>query len=172
MKFYDFIRKNSKFLFIAWLLVIITASSIPNLPIPKIKIKTGDSHSSNIRLDYFIHFLEYFILSVFFVSWRMNNNSKLKFKKILLYVVLGIGFALLDEIYQKLIPGRTFNIIDCVYDSLGFAAGIFFILLITSVHFGNSSKMQIKKNVFSLFLLTFSFEFATFFGYTFLYWVK
>lgn len=68
--------------------------------------------------------------------WQMDkedNNSKIKFKKILFYIVLGMSFALLDEMYQKLIPGRKFNIIDFMYDSLGFSIGIFSMFLITLV---------------------------------------
>jgi VanZ family protein len=103
-------------------------SSIPNLPTPKIK-----ALDSNIRLDYVIHFLEYFILSLFFMFWRMDTDSGLKFKKVLLFIVLGMCFALLDEIYQKLIPGRTFNIIDFMYDSIGFSIGIFSMFLIALV---------------------------------------
>ena len=128
MIFYTFIKKNSKLFFVLWCLLLIMISSIPNVPIPKIK-----AIDSSIRLDYIIHFLEYFILSLFFMFWRMDTDSGLKFKKVLLFIVLGMGFALLDEIYQKLIPGRTFNIIDFMYDSIGFSIGIFSMFLITLV---------------------------------------
>jgi len=128
MTLYIFIKKHSKLFFVLWCLLLIMISSIPNVPIPKIKAL----HSS-IRLDYVIHFLEYFILSVFFMFWRMDTDPKLKFKKVLLYIVLGMCFALLDEMYQKLIPGRKFNIIDFMYDSIGFSIGIFSIFLIAVV---------------------------------------
>ena len=128
MTLYIFIKKHSKLFFVLWCLLLIMISSIPNVPIPKIKAL----HSS-IRLDYVIHFLEYFILSLFFMFWRMDTDSELKFKKILLFIVLGMSFALLDEVYQKLIPGRKFNIIDFMYDSIGFSIGIFSIFLITIV---------------------------------------
>jgi VanZ family protein len=128
MIFYTFIKKNSKLFFVLWCLLLIMISSIPNLPTPKIK-----ALDSNIRLDYVIHFLAYFILSLFFMFWRMDTDSGLKFKKVLLFIVLGMCFALLDEIYQKLIPGRTFNIIDFMYDSIGFSIGIFSMFLIALV---------------------------------------
>lgn len=63
---------------------------------------------SKIRLDYLIHFLEYFALSVFFILWRMNNNSKLKFKKISPYIILGMDAVFLIEDFQKIIPLRAF----------------------------------------------------------------
>ncbi len=126
MIFYNYLRKHSKLFFVLWCLLLIMVSSIPHLP--TLKIKALDS---NIRLDYVIHFLEYFILSLFFMLWRMDTNSELKFKKVLLFIGLGMSFALLDEIYQKLIPGRTFNIIDFMYDSTGFSIGIFSVFLVT-----------------------------------------
>jgi len=141
MSLYTFIKKNNKFLFVIWLLLIIIVSSIPRLPI--LKIKTS---GSSIRLDYLIHFLEYFILSVFFFLWRMNN-TRLKFNKILLYVAIGICFAFIDETYQILIPGRKFNMVDLLFDSFGFSVGIFLIFFITLVHLKNSSEQyDTKKN--------------------------
>jgi len=70
-------------------------------------------------------------MALFFMSWRMDTDATLKFKKVLLFIVLGMSFALLDEMYQKLIPGRTFNIIDFMYDSIGFSIGIFSVFLVT-----------------------------------------
>lgn len=128
MTLYNYIKKHSKLFFVLWCLLLIMISSIPHLPIPKIK-----ALDSSIRLDYVIHFLEYFILSLFFMFWRMDSDSELKFKKVLLFIVLGMGFALLDEMYQKLIPGRKFNIIDFMYDSIGFSVGIFSMFLVILV---------------------------------------
>jgi VanZ family protein len=103
-------------------------SSIPHLPTPGFKV-----FDSSIRLDYLIHFLVYFILSLFFMLWKINNDPGLEFRKILLYVVLGLSFAFMAEIYQKLIPGRAFNIIDFMYNSIGFSTGIFSMFLISVV---------------------------------------
>lgn len=80
-----------------------------------------------------IHFLEFFILSLLFIFMRMNDNAKLKFKHISWYVVLGMAAAFLIEVYQELIPGRTFNIIDFIYKSLGLVTGILFVYLLKKI---------------------------------------
>lgn len=139
MTLYIFIKKHSKLFFVLWCLLLIMVSSIPNVPIPKIK-----AIDSSIRIDYVIHFLEYFILSLFFILWRMDTDSELKFKKVLLYIVLGMCSALLDEMYQKLIPGRKFNIIDFMYDSIGFSVGIFSMFLVTVV---KSKSSNLSENI-------------------------
>ena len=95
-------------------------SSVPQIPVPKIK-----AFSSIIRLDYFIHFIEYFILSIFFILWRLDKKSVFKLKTFLLYIVIGLGIAFLDEFHQILIPGRAFNIIDVIFDAFGFMIGTF-----------------------------------------------
>jgi VanZ family protein len=96
------------------------------LPDPKIKVPVPGTEMK-IRIDYLIHFLEFFILSILFIFMKMNNSAKLKFKHISWYVILGMNAAFFIEVYQKLIPGRTFNIIDFLYNSLGLVSGVLFI---------------------------------------------
>jgi len=95
-------------------------SSIPQIPVPKIK-----AFDSIIRLDYFVHFIEYFILSIFFILWRLDKKSIFKLRTFLLYIVIGLSIAFLDEFHQILIPGRTFNIIDFMLNGSGFIMGAF-----------------------------------------------
>jgi VanZ family protein len=115
-----------RLLFISWSLLIIISSSIPHLPAPKIKLPVPGSEMK-IRIDYLFHFLEFFILSILFIFMKMNHSAKLKFKHISWYVVLGMSAPFFIELYQELIPGRTFNIIDFLYNSLGLVSGILFI---------------------------------------------
>ena len=118
-----------RLLFISWSLLIIISSSIPHLPDPKIKVPVPGS-GMNIRIDYVIHFLEFFILSILFIFMKMNHSAKLRFKHISWYVVLGMAAAFFIEVYQELIPGRTFNIIDFLYNSLGLLTGVLFTYLL------------------------------------------
>jgi len=134
---YTYIKRNDKFLFFAWYLLIIIVSSIPHLPTPKIKV-----FDSTVRLDYFIHFLEYFILSILFMLWRISKNSNLKSRMLLLYGVIGMGAAFLGELYQKLIPERTFNLVDVIYNFLGFTVGILFICLINKAVRSGSKEVR------------------------------
>lgn len=125
MGIYTNISKNSKRLFFAWYLLILAASSIPHLPTPHIQ-----AFDSTIRLDYLIHFLEYFILVIFFMQWRLNVNPNLKVKMLFIYAIAGMAAAFLGEMYQKLIPGRTFNPIDGLSNFAGIVTGIFCVYLI------------------------------------------
>jgi VanZ family protein len=99
------------------------------VPDPKIKVPLPGP-GMDIRIDYVIHFLEFFILSILFIFMKMNHSAKLKFKHISWYVVLGMNAAFFIEVYQELIPGRTFNIIDFLYNSLGLVTGVLFTYLL------------------------------------------
>ncbi|HLP44951.1 MAG TPA: VanZ family protein [Candidatus Kapabacteria bacterium] len=125
MGIYTNISKNSKRLFFAWYLLIMMTSSVPYLPTPKIQ-----AFDSSIRLDYLIHFLQFFILAIFFMQWRINVNSNIKIKMLFIYGIGGMAAAFLSEMYQKLIPGRTFNPVDGLSNFAGIVMGIFCVYLI------------------------------------------
>ena len=121
-----FVKRNLKLLFFTWLILIFIAFSIPQLSTPRIKASGG----SSIRLDYVIHFLEFFVLSVLFVFCMIDKKKKQTFLNWVLFIVLSVGLAFLIEFYQYLIPGRRFNIMDSIYNSLGFLIGFLFICLV------------------------------------------
>jgi VanZ family protein len=107
--------------------LIIIFSSLPNLPQPKITVSGA---KTNIRFDYLIHFLEFFVLALLFILMSTNNKSKLKPGNIFWYTILGLAAAFLIEVSQEIIPGRAFNIIDFIYNGLGLLSGILFICLL------------------------------------------
>lgn len=123
---FNFITRNAKVLFFIWLILILIVSSIPQLPTPSINTSKG----SSFRLDYFIHFLIFFILSILFILWMVNKNHKQKFHNWLLFFFMGITFSFLIESYQYIIPGRRFNMVDCFYNATGILIGIILIVLI------------------------------------------
>jgi VanZ family protein len=106
------IKPYSKYLFIAWMVIILTVSSIPKLPVMKIETERG-----TIRLDYIIHICEYGSLAFLAFLSFADNNFRLNLKKYALLTAGIILFSLLDEFHQKLIPGRSFNVKD-VYSNL------------------------------------------------------
>ena len=118
--------RNAKILFFIWLILIIIISSIPQLPTPSIKSSSG----SSFRLDYIIHFLIFFILSILFIFWMINSNPIQKFYYWILFFSMGIVFSFLIEIYQLIIPGRRFNMVDCFYNNIGVLTGILLIGII------------------------------------------
>ena len=94
-------------------------SSTPNLPDLKLNID-----ESTIRIDYAIHFIEYFLLVSFFLIWRIQNNLNPTIIIILLTLLIGMVTGLADEFHQKIIIGRTFNPIDMLSNFLGVITGV------------------------------------------------
>ncbi|MBC8342783.1 MAG: VanZ family protein [Bacteroidetes bacterium] len=105
-----------KYLFWCWLILILGVSSIPSLPVLEKEV------IGLVRTDYFIHFVEYFILAMLFVLWKKNTS----FKPISLVLIwlIGTAIAFADEIHQLWIPDRTFNPADLLFNSFGILSGL------------------------------------------------
>lgn len=113
-----------KYLFWTWLVLILTISSIPDLPGPELK-----SRDSLFRLDYLIHLTEYFVLVTLLLFWRGGRDYRINNKFVILTLVGGLLIATIDEYHQLLIPGRTFNPIDMYANYAGILSGTFFAVL-------------------------------------------
>jgi VanZ family protein len=107
----------SKYLLVAWVLIIISISSVPSLP--TLKIHTS---GSDIRLDYLIHVIEYGFLAVMAFLTFADTQFRLEYRKFFLIAICLILFALADEYHQKFIPGRTFNTKD-IWSNIGGISG-------------------------------------------------
>jgi VanZ family protein len=114
-------RPYSRYFFIAWLLIIMTVSSIPKLPVTEKGI---------IRLDYLIHFCEYGSLAFFAFLTYAGRSFSPGLKRYLLISAGLILFALADEFHQKLIPGRAFNMNDIYSNFTGILAGLVFCVVV------------------------------------------
>ena len=110
-----------KYLFWIWLILILTISSIPNLPGPELK-----TDNTVLRLDYMIHAIEYFVLVTFFLFWQLGKGLQSNILFILLTLLGGLLIATADEYHQIWIPGRTFNPMDMYANYAGLLAGILF----------------------------------------------
>lgn len=114
-------KKVFYFLFFA----IIVISSIPNISTPKISF----SPKFSIRTDYIFHFLEYLFLVLSFLLWKIEEHNKIKKIYFVFVFLFFVTFAFLEEIHQKIIPGRVCNPIDFLYDCIGVVSAIFFIVI-------------------------------------------
>ncbi len=99
--------------------LIFAVSSIPNLPQPEVQTEI-----TRYRLDYFFHFLIFFIPGFTAAIWLTERNGKMASKKMLILLFVGILFGLVDEVHQLFIPGRRFNPFDFLYNAAGFSAGV------------------------------------------------
>lgn len=114
-----------KYLFWTWLLLILTFSSIPELPGPDF-----ETRDSILRLDYIIHFIEYFVLISLLLFWRGGKNYHISTRFVLITLIGSIVVATLDEYHQIWIPGRTFNPMDMYANFAGILTGMFSSLLV------------------------------------------
>lgn len=125
LKLIIFLRPFARYLLIAWILTIIILSSIPN--IPTLKVHTA---RVEIRLDYLMHFCEYGVLTfIAFLSFA-GSEFKINYKKYILITMGLILFAVLDELHQKLIPGRSYNIKDILSNITGILAAMVITIIV------------------------------------------
>ena len=108
-----------KAFFWIWLIFILVISSTPKLPDLKLTLE-----ESVIRIDYAIHFVEYFLLVSFFILWRTKIDLNPTILIILLTLLIGMATGFVDEFHQKIITGRTYNPIDMLSNFLGVIAGV------------------------------------------------
>ncbi|MCP4704015.1 MAG: hypothetical protein GY865_05340, partial [candidate division Zixibacteria bacterium] len=104
---------------IVYALAIFLLSSVPGMNMPEYGF---------LMADKLLHFLEYalFAVLIFRSFSQLFHQHKLHYVIIISSFFL-ILFALLDEYYQKYIPGRESDVADVILDVLG-ASLILFLL--------------------------------------------
>lgn len=107
------IRKPSlfKYLAIFYALLIFAVSGIPQLTPPFLGFKLEDK---------IWHFIEYSIFSfLLFLAFFTSKRGFLKKNVFLVSSFIGITYAFSDELHQKFVPGRSYDIYDFLADCLG-----------------------------------------------------
>ena len=105
-------------LFIFWTLLLIILSVYPNYG------TTISEGESNFRLDYLEHFVAYFVFGGLYIIWRSNADFIIKSIELGFLFSITCLFSILTEYVQVVIPGRSFNIIDILYNAGGVLTGI------------------------------------------------
>jgi VanZ family protein len=104
---------------LAWLAFLAVLSLIP-YDGTELLPETG----SDFRWDYIEHFAGYLVLGGLFALWRLNRDFTLPLWEIFLILAAGFIISFGLEYAQVFIPGRSFNVIDVIYNIIGLAAGI------------------------------------------------
>ena len=99
---------------ICYMLLIILLSHVPQEDIP----------SGPDNIDLLFHFAEYSILG-FLLFGAITSDESLTFHPFYGSLLIGISFAILDEVHQSFVPGRHMSSIDMIVDSLGILCGTF-----------------------------------------------
>ena len=107
--------RNSWLLVAGWAVVILTGTSVPGSGLEGIWTPR----------DKLMHFAGYLPLG-FLLYRALALTARSSAKWVLAGIALGAGslFALLDELHQKFIPGRSYDTADWIADVCGLAAGI------------------------------------------------
>lgn len=105
-------------LFVIWTLLLILLSVWPYTD------TTVQQDLSDFRWDYLEHFAFYFILTFLYILWRRDLNYSIRTAELVLFFVAGFIFCWLTEYIQIFIPGRSFNIMDMIYNIAGIFLGI------------------------------------------------
>ena len=79
------------------------------------------------------HLSIYTLVGIFIMSFLSTYRLHLKYK-FLISLLVGLIYAVSDEIHQSFIPGRTASIRDVCIDTSGVFLGIIMVLIIISVY--------------------------------------
>jgi len=112
------IRKISRILFWILFITIIIASITPHSA-------PSQSWSDNtlISSGYLYHFLAYFLLALSFSIYKIPCENR--FCAYLFTAIFGIMVSVYLELFQIILPYRTFNFLDMLGNFLGFITGMF-----------------------------------------------
>jgi VanZ family protein len=98
-----------------WIAFIFVMSSIPDLP--------GEYRNLPHHSDKVVHFIEYFVLAILLYRGLSNDGTGRMNMLLTALVLIGVGVAGLDELYQSIVPGRDSSVADLASDIGGIAAG-------------------------------------------------
>jgi len=96
---------------LAYALLILIVSSIPDLAPPELGFKFQDK---------LYHFLEYGVFSIFlFFTFHNSTRDFFRNNTHKISIIIGASYAIIDEIHQRFIPGRSADILDFLADFSG-----------------------------------------------------
>ncbi len=90
------------------------------------------------------HFSEYGLGGVLFISLFSTYEWSDK-RKIITSILIGVWYAIMDEIHQLMVPGRSGALKDVYIDSLGIATGVIGMMIIIKI-ISKTKKNKIAKN--------------------------
>ena len=117
--------KRLKVFFIAYTTIIVLLAI---LPINNSGSVINNTYIVSVRLDYLLHFAIF--LPWMFLLWKIAEVSgKNNFYNTVLYILLGLAFAVATEMIQYFLPYRAFNINDMIANGLGIMIGSVFFFI-------------------------------------------
>lgn len=118
-----------------------------------INILDINNQYTEIEKEEIIKIIEPFIrkvahYSIYLLGGILITNSVYQFcnkepKLILISTIIGVLYAISDEVHQLAVAGRSGRIIDVIIDSLGILTGVVVFLLLLQI----CKKLQMKKKI-------------------------
>ena len=92
------------------------------------------------------HFSIYALVGVWIMSFMSTFKTRL-YKKWIISMMVGVGYAIFDEYHQSFVAERGPSIADVGIDSLGVLSGILVVLIIISIYRALKSDKQVEEKV-------------------------
>ena len=92
-----------------------------------------------VLLRKFAHFFEYFILVLLVLNVFVVQLPW--YRALCFSLALAVGYAVLDEVHQLFIPGRSGNMVDILIDALGAMFGALFVSCLRHIR-----KVKLNEN--------------------------
>lgn len=111
---------------------------------PKYKEMQGQEQKkvlqrTNAVIRKIAHFSVYTLFGVLLMALVIKTNVKYRWKMII-PLLIGLIYAISDEIHQVFSPGRTPKVTDIYIDMLGVLLGTLLVLLVTKIYDKNITK--------------------------------
>ena len=113
-------RRISGILFWIWAIALIILHVLPSTP--DLTIKTD---GFELRMDYLEHFVVFGIMGFLLVLWKLDISFQIPLRRLLILLFMSILFSYSLEFIQKFVPGRAYNIIDAICNTLGILSGTY-----------------------------------------------
>ncbi|MDP6338911.1 MAG: VanZ family protein [Candidatus Marinimicrobia bacterium] len=108
-------HRTFRILLVAYMLVILSVSTVPGQSFPKTWL---------LSLDKLIHIVEYFILGIL----GMKSMNTISSRNLKIVIPFGILFGTMDEFLQSFISGRYSSGWDVLADTIGVIIGALLVL--------------------------------------------
>lgn len=92
------------------------------------------------------HFSEYGLGGILFLS-LFNTYKWTDKSKIMISILLGIWYAITDELHQLMVPGRHGSFFDIYIDSLGFSTGVLGMMILIKLSEIFKTRKQEKVSI-------------------------
>lgn len=90
------------------------------------------------------HYSIYTLVGIWIMAFMSTFQTRL-YKKWIVSMVVGVGYAALDEYHQSFVEGRGPGLMDVGIDSLGVLTGILIVLIIISIYRALKSDKRIEE---------------------------